>query len=49
VQLNAPLERHEIYVDHVPHLYTLALVNKQFPRYAPSSRTRIPLGCSSSV
>jgi peptide chain release factor subunit 1 len=34
VQLNAPLERHEIYVDHVPHLYTLALVNKQFPRYA---------------
>jgi peptide subunit release factor 1 (eRF1) len=34
VQLNAPLERHEIYVDHQPHLYTLALVNKQFPRYA---------------
>ena len=34
VQLNAPLERHEIYVDHRPHLYTLALVNKQFPRYA---------------
>jgi len=34
VQLNAPLERHEIYVDRQPHLYTLALVNKQFPRYA---------------
>jgi peptide chain release factor subunit 1 len=34
VQLNAPLERHEIYVGHQPHLYTLALVNKQFPRYA---------------
>ncbi len=34
VQLNAPLERHEIYVDHQPHLYTLALVNEQFPRYA---------------
>ncbi|HYW42013.1 MAG TPA: Vms1/Ankzf1 family peptidyl-tRNA hydrolase [Bryobacteraceae bacterium] len=34
VQLNAPLERHEIYVDRRPHLYTLALVNKQFPRYA---------------
>ncbi len=34
VQLNAPLERHEIYVDCRPHLYTLALVNKQFPRYA---------------
>jgi len=34
IQLNAPLERHEIYVDHQPHLYTLALVNKQFPRYA---------------
>ena len=34
VQLNAPLERHEIYVDHKPHLYTLALVTKQFPRYA---------------
>jgi len=34
VQLNATLERHEIYVDHKPHLYTLALVTKQFPRYA---------------
>jgi peptide subunit release factor 1 (eRF1) len=34
VQLNAPLEQHEIYVDHQPHLYTLALVTKQFPRYA---------------
>jgi len=34
LQLSAPLERHEIYVDHLPHLYTLALVNKQFPRYA---------------
>jgi peptide subunit release factor 1 (eRF1) len=34
VQLNAPLERHEIYVDHQPHLYTLALITKQFPRYA---------------
>ena len=34
VQLNAPLERHEIYVDHRPHLYTLALVTRQFPRYA---------------
>jgi peptide chain release factor subunit 1 len=34
VQLNAPLDQHEIYVDHQPHLYTLALVNKRFPRYA---------------
>ena len=34
VQLNAPLERNEIYVDHRPHLYTLALVTRQFPRYA---------------
>jgi peptide chain release factor subunit 1 len=34
VQLNAPLEQHEIYVDRQPHLYTLALVNEQFPRYA---------------
>jgi peptide chain release factor subunit 1 len=34
VQLNAPLERNEIYVDHQPHLYTLAFVTKQFPRYA---------------
>ena len=34
VQLNAPLEQHEIYVDDRPHLYTLALVNEQFPRYA---------------
>jgi peptide chain release factor subunit 1 len=34
VQLNAPLERHEIYVDCQPHLYTLALVNEQFPHYA---------------
>ena len=34
VQLDAPLERHEIYVDRQPHLYPLALVTKQFPRYA---------------
>lgn len=34
LQLSAPLDRHEIFVDHQPHLYTLALVNKQFPRYA---------------
>jgi peptide subunit release factor 1 (eRF1) len=34
VQLNAPLERHEVYVDRQPHLYTLALVTRQFPRYA---------------
>ena len=34
VQLNAPLERHEIYVDHKPHLFTLALVTQKFPRYA---------------
>jgi peptide chain release factor subunit 1 len=34
VQLDAPLQRHEIYVDRQPHLYTLALVTKQFPRYA---------------
>ena len=34
VQLNAPLERHEIYVDRQPHLYTLARITEQFPRYA---------------
>ena len=34
VQLNAPLEQNEIYVDHRPHLYTLARVTKRFPRYA---------------
>jgi len=28
------LREMEIYVDHRPHLYTLALVNQQFPRYA---------------
>ena len=34
MQLKAPLEQHEIYVDRRPYLYTLALVNEQFPRYA---------------
>jgi peptide chain release factor subunit 1 len=33
-QLSVPLERHEIYVDRQPHLYTLARVTEQFPRYA---------------
>ena len=27
VQLNAPLERHEIHVDRRPHFYTLSRVN----------------------
>ncbi len=34
MQLNAPLQRHEIYVDRQPHLYPLALLTQQFPRYA---------------
>jgi peptide subunit release factor 1 (eRF1) len=34
IQLHAPLERNEMYVDSTPHLYTLALLTQQFPRYA---------------
>ncbi len=34
LQLTAPLERHELSVGDRPHLYTLARVNDQYPRYA---------------
>ncbi|MEO7653618.1 MAG: Vms1/Ankzf1 family peptidyl-tRNA hydrolase, partial [Bryobacteraceae bacterium] len=34
VQLNAPLQQNEIHVAGQPHLYTLARINEQFPRYA---------------
>src|SRR5205823_9194590 len=34
LQLETPLERHELYVDKYPHLYTLARMDEQFPRYA---------------
>jgi peptide subunit release factor 1 (eRF1) len=34
VQLNAPLDQHWLFVGSVPHLYPLARVNDQFPRYA---------------
>jgi peptide chain release factor subunit 1 len=33
-QLDAPLEDHWMFVGSVPHLYPLARVNDQFPRYA---------------
>jgi peptide chain release factor subunit 1 len=34
IQLKAPLEQHEIYVDSFAHLYTLARLNDQYRRYA---------------
>lgn len=34
VQLDAPITQHRLYVYHQPHLYPLARVNNQFPRYA---------------
>ena len=34
VQLDVPLDQHWLFVGSVPHLYPLARVNDQFPRYA---------------
>jgi peptide chain release factor subunit 1 len=34
LQLDAPVEQHQLFVGHVPHLYPLAKLNDQFPRYA---------------
>lgn len=34
MQLDAPLEQHQLFVGKVPHLYPLARLNDQFPRYA---------------
>jgi hypothetical protein len=33
-QLEAPVEEHRLYVSNQPHLYPLALLNDQYPRYA---------------
>jgi peptide chain release factor subunit 1 len=34
VQLEAPIEENEIYIAHHPHLYPLARVTRDYPRYA---------------
>ncbi|HWQ54345.1 MAG TPA: Vms1/Ankzf1 family peptidyl-tRNA hydrolase [Bryobacteraceae bacterium] len=34
LQLSAPIDHHEIHVGAQPHLYTLARINDQYPRYA---------------
>ncbi len=34
VQLNAPIEQHSLYIGDRPHLYPLARVESQYPRYA---------------
>jgi peptide chain release factor subunit 1 len=34
IKMNAPIEEHWMYIASVPHLYPLARVNDQFPRYA---------------
>ncbi len=34
VQIDAPLEGHWLFVDSVPHLYPLARLSDQYPRYA---------------
>ena len=33
-QLDAPIEEHRLFVDEQPHLYPLARLNDQYPRYA---------------
>ena len=34
VQLTAPIERHSLYIGDQPHLYPLARIESQYPRYA---------------
>ena len=34
LQLTAPIEQHSLYISDVPHLYPLARVESQYPRYA---------------
>jgi peptide chain release factor subunit 1 len=34
LQFDVPIEQHQLFVGPVPHLYPLAKVNDQFPRYA---------------
>jgi peptide chain release factor subunit 1 len=34
IQMNAPLDDHWLFIGPVPHLYPLARVNDQYPRYA---------------
>lgn len=34
LQLTAPIDRHRLYIDHEPHLYPLARLDDQYPRYA---------------
>ncbi|MCA1559123.1 MAG: hypothetical protein LC753_00420 [Acidobacteria bacterium] len=34
VQLTAPIDRHSLYIGDQPHLYPLARIESQFPRYA---------------
>lgn len=34
VQLDVPLEEHQLFIGAVPHLYPLARINDQYPRYA---------------
>jgi peptide chain release factor subunit 1 len=34
VQLDAPIDAHQLFVASVPHLYPLARINDRFPRYA---------------
>src|SRR4051812_24897305 len=45
VQIDAPLEEHWLYVGDQPHLYPLARIASQYPRYAvvlaDTNRTRI--------
>jgi peptide subunit release factor 1 (eRF1) len=34
IQLTVPIEKHSLFVGEVPHLYPLARLNDQYPRYA---------------
>src|SRR3954447_9572395 len=53
VQLDAPIDEHWLYVGDQPHLYPLARVMSQYPRYAAvladTTRTRIVLVAHGSV
>lgn len=49
VQLDVPVAHHWLFVGSVPHLYPLARINDQFPRYAGFWSIPTPRGCSCSA
>jgi hypothetical protein len=49
VQLDAPLDDHWLFIGPVPHLYPLARLVDQYPKYAALLVNTIPPACSSSA